>query len=132
VPNRDRTFDRNHPANGMRNRTKSHSRGFTNYRLIIVRCEVRSSSKICHSDPLRMNTDTLQRKVLVSLTVTIAFLVASILLVSVPASRFTSPPAREYAAGVARIILAFLVIVLIWRWNRVASALKSPSPRSWA
>src|SRR5437773_8785502 len=79
-----------------------------------------------------MNTDTLQRKVLVSLTVTIAFLVATILLVSVPASRFTSPPAREYAAGVARIILAFLVIVLIWRWNRVAHALKSPSPRSWA
>ncbi len=79
-----------------------------------------------------MNTDTLQRKVLVSLTVTITFLVATILLVSVPASRFTSPPAREYAAGVARAILAFLVIVLVWRWNRIAHALRSPSPRSWA
>jgi membrane protease YdiL (CAAX protease family) len=79
-----------------------------------------------------MSTNTLQRKVLVSLTVTIAFLVATILLVSVPASRFTSPPAQEYAAGVARVILAFLVIVLIWRWNRVAHALKSPSLRSWA
>jgi membrane protease YdiL (CAAX protease family) len=78
-----------------------------------------------------MTSDTLQRKVWVSLAMTIAFIVATILLVSIPASRFASPAAREYAAGIARIILALLVIVLIWRWSRVADALKSPSPRSW-
>jgi len=78
-----------------------------------------------------MTIDTLQRKVWVSLAMTIAFIVATILLVSIPASRFTSPAAREYAAGIARVILALLVIALIWRWSRVADALKSPSPRSW-
>jgi CAAX protease family protein len=79
-----------------------------------------------------MNTDTLQRKVLVSLTVTIAFLVATILLVSVPASRFTGPPAREYAAGVARVILAFVVILAIRHRNQELHMLAAPSPRSWA
>lgn len=79
-----------------------------------------------------MSGDTLQRKVWVSLAMTIAFIVATILWVSIPASRFASPAAREYAAGIARVILALLVIVLIWRWSRVADALKLPSPRSWA
>ena len=78
-----------------------------------------------------MTSDTLQRKVWVSLAMTIAFMVATILWVSIPASRFASPAAREYAAGIARVILALLVIVLIWRWSRVADALKLPSPRSW-
>ena len=42
-----------------------------------------------------MTSDTLQRKVWVSLAMTIAFMVATILLVSIPASRFASPAARE-------------------------------------
>jgi membrane protease YdiL (CAAX protease family) len=79
-----------------------------------------------------VNNNSLQRKVWLSLAITIAVVVATVLLVSIPASRFGSPAAREYAAGTARVILALLVIVLIWRWNRVADALKSPSPRSWA
>jgi len=78
-----------------------------------------------------MNSNSLQRRVWVSLSITIAFVVATILLVSIPASRFAGPAAREYAAGAARFILA-LLIILIWRWNRVADALKSASPRSWA
>jgi hypothetical protein len=79
-----------------------------------------------------MNSNSLQRRVWLSLGITIAVVVATILLVSIPASRFAGPAAREYAAGTARVILALLVIVLIPRWNRVADALKSPSPRSWA
>ena len=67
-----------------------------------------------------------------SFAITIAFVVATILLVSIPASRFASPAAREYAAGTARVTVALLVILLIWRWSRVADALKSASPRSWA
>jgi hypothetical protein len=78
-----------------------------------------------------MNSNSLQRRVWVSLAITIAFVVATILLVSIPASRFASAAAREYAAGIARVNLA-LLIILIWRWNRAADALKSASPRSWA
>jgi membrane protease YdiL (CAAX protease family) len=79
-----------------------------------------------------MNSNSLQRRVWVSLAITIAFIVATILLVSIPASRFASPAAQEYAAGTARVIFALLIIVLIWRWNCAADALKSASPRSWA
>ena len=42
-----------------------------------------------------MSGDTLQRKVWVSLAMTIAFMVATILWVSIPASLFASPAARE-------------------------------------
>jgi membrane protease YdiL (CAAX protease family) len=78
-----------------------------------------------------MNSKSLQRRVWVSFAITIASVVATILLVSIPASRFANPAAREYAAGTARFILA-LLIILIWRWNRAADALKSAPPRSWA
>jgi uncharacterized protein len=78
-----------------------------------------------------MNSNSLLRRVSLSLAITIAFVVATILLVSIPASGFAGPAAREYAAGSARFILA-LLIILIWRWNRAADALKSTSARSWA
>jgi len=76
-----------------------------------------------------MNSKSLQRRVWVSLAITIASVVATILLISIRASRFANPVAREYAAGTARFILA-LLINLIWRRNRAADALKSAPPRS--
>jgi len=79
-----------------------------------------------------MTADTLQRKVWVSLAITIVFIAATVLLISVPASRFTDPAAREYAAGIARVILALLVILAIRQRSRGSYALTSPSPRSWA
>jgi membrane protease YdiL (CAAX protease family) len=79
-----------------------------------------------------MTADTLQRKVWVSLAITIVLIAATVLLVSVPASRFTDPAAREYAAGIARVILALLVILAIRQRSRGSYALTSPSPRSWA
>jgi CAAX protease family protein len=79
-----------------------------------------------------MTADSLQRKVWASLAITIVFIAATVLLVSVPASRFTDPAVREYAGGVARVILALLVILTIRQRNRGSYALTSPSPRSWA
>jgi len=79
-----------------------------------------------------MTADTLQRKVWVSLAITIVFIAATVLLVSVPASRFTDPAMREYAAGIARVILALLAILTIRQRSRGSYALTSPSPRSWA
>src|SRR5258707_9479167 len=79
-----------------------------------------------------MAADTLQRKVWLSLAITIVFIAATVLLVSVPASRFTGPAAREYAAGIPRVILALLVILTIRHRNRELHTLTSPSPRSWA
>jgi membrane protease YdiL (CAAX protease family) len=78
-----------------------------------------------------MTADSLQRKVWASLAITIVF-IATVFLVGVPASRFTDPAVREYAAGVARVILALLVILTIRQRNRGSYALTSPSPRSWA
>jgi len=43
--------------------------------------------------------NTVLREIWIGLAITIVFIAATILLVSVPASRFTDPAAREYAAG---------------------------------
>jgi len=50
-----------------------------------------------------MATDTLWRKAWISVAITAAFIVATVLFVSVPASRFNDPAAREYAAAIARL-----------------------------
>ncbi|PYL64168.1 MAG: hypothetical protein DMF25_08095 [Verrucomicrobia bacterium] len=74
----------------------------------------------------------LLRKTWIGLAITIVFIAATVLLVSFPASRFTDPAAREYAAGVARVIVGLIVIVTIRQRNWGLNALSSPSPRSWA
>ena len=61
--------------------------------------------------------DTVLRKIWVGLAITIVFIAATVLLVSVPASRFTDPTAREYGAGIARVIVGLIVIVTIRQRN---------------
>jgi len=71
------------------------------------------------------------RTILIGLAVTIVFIAATVLLVSVPASRFTDPATGEYAAGISRIVVGLVVILIIsqskWNWN----VLSRPTPRSW-
>jgi membrane protease YdiL (CAAX protease family) len=75
--------------------------------------------------------DTLWRKVWISVAITAAFIAATILFVSVPASRFSDPAAREYAAAIARVILAMVAIIALRKSNWASDALRSPTPRSW-
>jgi membrane protease YdiL (CAAX protease family) len=77
-------------------------------------------------------TTTLVRKIWIGLAITIAFIAVTVLLVSFPASQFTSPAAREYAAGIARIIVGLMVILVIRQRNCSSNALTWPGPRSWA
>src|SRR5437879_11081159 len=65
------------------------------------------------------------------LAITIAFLAATIFLVSLPASRFTDPAGREYAAAVARFIVGLIAIFAIRKLNWDSNALSSPSSRAW-
>ena len=76
-----------------------------------------------------MATDTLWRKAWISVAITAAFIVATVLFVSVPASRFNDPAAREYAAAIARLVLALVAIVALRQSS--PDALRSPTPRSW-
>ena len=78
-----------------------------------------------------MVTDTLWRKVWISVAITVAFIAATIFFVSVPASRFSDPAAREYAATIARVVLAVLAIIALRKNNWASNALRSPTPRSW-
>jgi len=75
-----------------------------------------------------MVDDTLWRKVWISVAITASFIVATIFFVSVPASRFSGPAAREYAAAIARLILAGLTIIALRR--RSPDALRSATARS--
>ena len=74
----------------------------------------------------------LLRKTWTGLAITIGTVAATVLLVSVPASHFTDQTAREYVAGIARIILACVVTLIIHqgKWGR--TVLTWPAPRSWA
>ena len=74
----------------------------------------------------------LLRKTWIGLAITIAFIAATVLLVSFPASRFTDPAAREYLAGIARVVVGLIVMVTIRQQNWGLNALSSPSPWSWA
>jgi membrane protease YdiL (CAAX protease family) len=74
-------------------------------------------------------TDTLWRKVWISVAITAAFIVATILFVSVPASRLSDPAAREYVAAIARLILAGVTIIALRQSS--PDALRSPTARSW-
>jgi membrane protease YdiL (CAAX protease family) len=76
--------------------------------------------------------NTFLRKIWIGLAITVIFIAATVLLVSFPASRFTDPAAREYAAGIARVILGLMMILAIRKRKWVPNALTSPSPRSWA
>jgi membrane protease YdiL (CAAX protease family) len=76
--------------------------------------------------------DTLLRKVWVSVAITVLFIAVTIVLVSVPASRFTGAAAKEYAAAIARVIIGLMVIVTIQQRNWGLDGLTLPSPRSWA
>jgi hypothetical protein len=62
-------------------------------------------------EPQRVaTTDTLLRKVWLSVAITAVFIAVTILLVAVPASRLTDPAAREYAAAIARVIVGLTVL----------------------
>jgi len=76
-------------------------------------------------------TDTLWRKVWISVAITAAFIAATILFVSVPASRFSDPATREYAAAIARVVLAVVTTIALRKSNWASNALRSPTPRSW-
>jgi membrane protease YdiL (CAAX protease family) len=76
--------------------------------------------------------NTLLRNTWTGLAITIGIVAATVVLVSLPASQFTDQAAREYVAGIARIILA-CVVTLVMRqrkWGR--TVLTWPAPRSWA
>src|SRR5678815_1692639 len=74
---------------------------------------------------------TLLRTIFIGLAITILFIAATV-LVSVPASRFTDSASREYAAGIARIIVGLMVILVIRQRKWGSNALTWPPPRSWA
>src|SRR5438046_7719439 len=78
-----------------------------------------------------MAPGTLARKIWSGVAITIAFLTATIFLVSRSASRFTDPAGREYAAAVARFIVGLIAIFAIRKLNWDSDALRSPSPRAW-
>lgn len=65
------------------------------------------------------------------MAITVAIIAATILLISVPASRFTDPAAREYVAGIARVIVGLIVIVIIRRRSWGFEVLRSPSAKAW-
>jgi hypothetical protein len=74
--------------------------------------------------------DMLWRKVWISVAITVVFIVATIFFVSVPAARFSDPAAREYAAAIARVVLALVAIIALRKSS--PDALRSPTPpRSW-
>jgi CAAX protease family protein len=77
-------------------------------------------------------TDTLLRKIWVSVAITVAFVAGTILFVGVPASRFTGPAAQEFAAAIARVTVALIVIVAIGQRSWGLNLLHSGSLRSWA
>jgi membrane protease YdiL (CAAX protease family) len=74
---------------------------------------------------------TLERKIWIGLAITIAFLAATIFLVSLPASRFIDPTGKEYAAAVARFLVGLIAIFPIRKLNWDSNALSSPSSRAW-
>jgi hypothetical protein len=76
-------------------------------------------------------TGTLAKKIWISVAITVVFLAATIFLVSLPASRFTDPAGREYAAAVARFIVGLIAILAIRKVNWDSEALCSPSSRAW-
>jgi membrane protease YdiL (CAAX protease family) len=76
--------------------------------------------------------NTLLRTIWIGLAITIVFVAVTVLLVSVPASRFTDSAAREYAAGIARIMVGLMVILVIRQRKWGSNALIWPAPRSWA
>jgi membrane protease YdiL (CAAX protease family) len=75
---------------------------------------------------------TLVRTIWIGLAITIVFVAVTVLLVSVPASRFTDSASREYAAGIARIIVGLMVILVIRQPKWGSNALTWPAPWSWA
>jgi CAAX protease family protein len=75
--------------------------------------------------------NTLLRNCWIGLAITILFIAATVLM-SVPASRFTDPAAREYAAGIARIIIGLITILAMRRPKWGSYALSWQAPRGWA
>jgi membrane protease YdiL (CAAX protease family) len=75
--------------------------------------------------------NTLLRNCWIGLAITILFIAATVLM-SVPASRFTDPAAREYAAGIARIIIGLITILAMRRPKWGSYALSWRAPRGWA
>jgi CAAX protease family protein len=75
--------------------------------------------------------NTLLRNCWIGLAITILFIAATV-LISVPASRFTDPAAREYAAGIARIIIGLITILAMRRPKWGSYALSWRAPRGWA
>jgi membrane protease YdiL (CAAX protease family) len=67
----------------------------------------------------------------VSIGITVAFVVATVFLVAVPASRFTDPSARDCAAAVARAVLAFVAVLAVWRQRSATDILAPGDRRAW-
>jgi membrane protease YdiL (CAAX protease family) len=63
---------------------------------------------------------------------TIALIAATVLLVSLPASRFSGPAAKEYAAGIARIMVGLTLVLVIRQRKWASNTLIWPATRSWA
>jgi membrane protease YdiL (CAAX protease family) len=76
--------------------------------------------------------NALLRNCWIGLAITILFVAATVLMVSVPASRFADPAAREYAAGIARVIVGLMMILAIRRSKWGSNVLTWPAPRGWA
>lgn len=75
--------------------------------------------------------NSLLRGTWIGLAITIG-IVAATILVSVLASQFTDQAAREYAAAIARMVLACVVALVMRQWRWSWSVLTWPAPRSWA
>jgi CAAX protease family protein len=79
-----------------------------------------------------VNSKNTLLRIWIGLAITIVFVAVTVLLVSVPASRFTDSASREYAAGIARIIVGLMVILVIRQRKWGSNALSWPPPRGWA
>jgi uncharacterized protein len=71
------------------------------------------------------------RNTCIALAITMGFLAATILLVGVPAGRLADAAAREYAAGIARVVIALFTILAIRRSKLGSDVLTRPAPRGW-
>jgi membrane protease YdiL (CAAX protease family) len=71
------------------------------------------------------------RKIWFGLAITVVFVVTTVLVVSLPASQFTGPAAKEYAAGIGRTIVGLIMIGAMRQSKVTSNALTLPGPYSW-
>ncbi|PWT78537.1 MAG: hypothetical protein C5B58_15110 [Acidobacteria bacterium] len=86
---------------------------------------------IQEDEHFEMAADTFLRKIWLSVAITVAIIAATVLVISFPASRFTDPAAREYIAGIARVIVGLIVVIIIRQRSWGVEVLSAPSLRAW-